>query len=93
MMAAENVRYCPYCRCETWHCDGVCEWSDMHREDECGFTTAAWLMYRDKINETIKQVEDESGFTATKTAWEQRQGATARERLQDWVDKCGGGTR
>ncbi len=26
-----NVRYCQHCHCKTWHCDDVCEWSDMHR--------------------------------------------------------------
>jgi hypothetical protein len=25
------VWYCPHCRCKTWHCDGVCEWADMHK--------------------------------------------------------------
>jgi hypothetical protein len=41
--------------------------------------------YRRKVNEIIKQIEDESGFTAMKEAWEQRQGTTAEEELQDWV--------
>jgi hypothetical protein len=41
--------------------------------------------YRRKINEIIKQIEDESGFIVMKQAWEQRQGATAEERLQDWI--------
>jgi hypothetical protein len=26
-----NVRYCPSCKCKTWHCDDACEWSDMHQ--------------------------------------------------------------
>jgi hypothetical protein len=41
--------------------------------------------YLRKVNEIIKQIEDKSGFTATKEAWKQRQGTTAEERLLDWV--------
>ena len=26
------VQFCPQCRCKTWHCDDVCEWSDMHQQ-------------------------------------------------------------
>lgn len=25
----ETVKYCPICKCKTWHVDGVCEWSDV----------------------------------------------------------------
>ena len=27
-----DVKFCPQCRCTTWHVDGVCEWIDTHRE-------------------------------------------------------------
>lgn len=30
--ASESVRYCPACRCKTWHLGGVCEWLDGHGE-------------------------------------------------------------
>jgi hypothetical protein len=30
----ETVRFCIYCKCTTWHVDGVCEWSDMHRNQK-----------------------------------------------------------
>ncbi|MCL2429260.1 MAG: hypothetical protein FWD12_08520 [Alphaproteobacteria bacterium] len=29
-MTTETVRYCPSCRADTWHVDGVCEWADGH---------------------------------------------------------------
>jgi hypothetical protein len=43
--------------------------------------------YQRKINATIKQIEDDSGFSRVREAWEQRQGSTAEERLQDWVKR------
>jgi hypothetical protein len=27
----EDVRYCPFCKCKTWHVNGVCEWADGHK--------------------------------------------------------------
>ena len=27
---SESVAYCQHCGCQTWHVDGVCEWSDGH---------------------------------------------------------------
>jgi hypothetical protein len=29
-----DVKFCPQCRCTTWHVDGVCEWIDTHKEAE-----------------------------------------------------------
>lgn len=29
----DAVEWCPFCKCKTWHCDGVCEWSDGHKSD------------------------------------------------------------
>lgn len=26
----DNVRWCPICRCKTWHIGPACEWNDMH---------------------------------------------------------------
>jgi len=26
----ETVTYCPVCRAQTWHVDGICEWADGH---------------------------------------------------------------
>ncbi len=40
---------------------------------------------RRKVNEMIKKINDETGFTEQREVWEQRQGETAEERLQDWV--------
>lgn len=41
-------------------------------------------MDKQKLDAVIKQIEEESGFTATKKAWENRQGKTSKERLLDW---------
>jgi hypothetical protein len=27
-----DVRYCQHCKCKTWHVDGICEWSDGHKD-------------------------------------------------------------
>ena len=29
-LGVETVRWCVTCKCETWHVDEVCEWSDGH---------------------------------------------------------------
>ena len=29
-----DIKFCPQCRCTTWHVDGVCEWVDAHKEAE-----------------------------------------------------------
>ena len=26
-----DIKFCPQCRCTTWHVDGVCEWVDAHK--------------------------------------------------------------
>jgi hypothetical protein len=30
----QTVAYCPICRTETWHLDGVCEWADGHEQKQ-----------------------------------------------------------
>lgn len=30
MTDMDNVRWCPHCKCKTWHVSNVCEWSDLH---------------------------------------------------------------
>lgn len=34
MKEPNNVRHCHRCGCKTWHCDDVCEWSDLHSKEE-----------------------------------------------------------
>jgi len=41
----EELRYCSRCGCMTWWVDGVCEWADMHKGQQCAYCDApavAW---------------------------------------------------
>lgn len=33
MSERDNIQWCPYCRCPTWHFGFLCEWRDSHMSD------------------------------------------------------------
>ena len=33
MSERDNIQWCRYCRCKTWHFGFLCEWRDLHMSD------------------------------------------------------------
>ena len=50
---SEDVRYCRFCKCKTWHVNGVCEWTDGHKlecnANDPGVSTVPQVRPRDHL--------------------------------------------